>query len=115
MARLGIEPGTSGSRVRRATDCTTRPGNVVMLFCRLCDMMTSLRRHYDVMFPLERIRLNQTLSLQAAELTWSRKCNLASNGGVMRTSILGIHDWWDTDAVEKNAVAICKVTHRDPR
>ena len=33
----------------------------------------------------------------------------------MRTSILGIHDWWDTDAVERNAVAICKVTHRDPR
>ena len=33
----------------------------------------------------------------------------------MRTSILGIHDWWDTDAVEKNAVDICKVTHRDPR
>ena len=33
----------------------------------------------------------------------------------MRTSILGIHDWWDTDTVEKNAVDICKVTHRDPR
>ena len=33
----------------------------------------------------------------------------------MRTSILGIHDWWDTNAVEKNAVDICKVTHRDPR
>ena len=33
----------------------------------------------------------------------------------MRTSILGIHDWWGTDAVEKNAVDICKVTHRDPR
>ena len=40
---------------------------------------------------------------------------MASNGCVMRTSILGVHDWWDTDAVEKNAVAICKVTHRDPR
>lgn len=53
---------------------------------------------------------------KAAEDVWTHsQKNIAPNGGVMRTSILGIHDWWDTLSVEKNAVAICKVTHRDPR
>ncbi|KAK3596758.1 hypothetical protein CHS0354_038757 [Potamilus streckersoni] len=39
----------------------------------------------------------------------------APNGGVMRTSILGIHEWWDVEKVEKNAAAICRTTHFDPR
>lgn len=53
---------------------------------------------------------------KVAEEVWNNsQRKIAPNGGVMRTSILGIHDWWDTDSVEKNAVAICKVTHRDPR
>lgn len=53
---------------------------------------------------------------KVAETVWNKsQRNIAPNGAVMRTSVLGIHDWWDTDTVEKNAVAICKVTHRDPR
>ena len=34
MAGPGIEPGTSGSEVRCATDCTTRPG---VHGVRICD------------------------------------------------------------------------------
>ncbi|XP_041350168.1 uncharacterized protein LOC121369272 [Gigantopelta aegis] len=33
----------------------------------------------------------------------------------MRTSILGIHQYWNTDAVVANTVNICKTTHYDPR
>ncbi|KAL3868580.1 hypothetical protein ACJMK2_041381 [Sinanodonta woodiana] len=40
---------------------------------------------------------------------------LAPNGGVMRTSILGIHDWWNQNKVYANAIDICKTTHYDPR
>ncbi|KAL3868581.1 hypothetical protein ACJMK2_041382 [Sinanodonta woodiana] len=44
-----------------------------------------------------------------------RGCVDAPNGGVMRTSILGIHEWWDVERVEKNAALICRTTHFDPR
>ncbi|KAK3596757.1 hypothetical protein CHS0354_038756 [Potamilus streckersoni] len=40
---------------------------------------------------------------------------LAPNGGVMRTSILGIHDWWDPNKVYANAIDICRTTHFDSR
>ncbi|GFO06434.1 adenylosuccinate lyase [Plakobranchus ocellatus] len=33
----------------------------------------------------------------------------------MRTSILGLHQWQDLEAVKKNALDICKCTHYDPR
>ncbi|KAL3868594.1 hypothetical protein ACJMK2_041395 [Sinanodonta woodiana] len=53
---------------------------------------------------------------KVAEEVWIfGKKDVAPNGGVMRTSILGIHDWWDTDEVVRNALEICKTTHRDPR
>ncbi|KAL3868577.1 hypothetical protein ACJMK2_041378 [Sinanodonta woodiana] len=53
---------------------------------------------------------------QAARDEWLRgNKDVAPNGGVMRTSILGIHDWWDTKRVKKNAMDICKTTHWDPR
>lgn len=53
---------------------------------------------------------------KVSEDVWVRgKKKLAPNGGVMRTSILGIHDWWDTEEVIKNAETICKTTHHDPR
>ncbi|XP_067683812.1 ADP-ribosyl-[dinitrogen reductase] glycohydrolase-like [Haliotis asinina] len=53
---------------------------------------------------------------KAAFGLWDRTGRkVASNGAVMRTSILGIHRYWDTDAVADNAIAICKTTHYDPR
>ena len=39
----------------------------------------------------------------------------AANGGVMRTSILGIWDYTDPEKVERNAKEICQITHYDPR
>ena len=33
----------------------------------------------------------------------------------MRTSVLGIHDFGNIDAVIRNTMATCKVTHVDPR
>lgn len=39
----------------------------------------------------------------------------AANGGVMRTSILGIWDHTNPDKVEHNAKEICQITHYDPR
>ena len=40
---------------------------------------------------------------------------VAPNGGVMRTSILGIHDFGNMKKVIKNTKTACKVTHADPR
>lgn len=41
--------------------------------------------------------------------------SIAPNGGVMRTCILGLHQWQDLGAVVRNTIEICKVTHHDPR
>jgi ADP-ribosylglycohydrolase len=41
--------------------------------------------------------------------------NLASNGGVMRTSVLGIYRYWDWGTVKSHSEEICKITHYDPR
>jgi ADP-ribosylglycohydrolase len=54
--------------------------------------------------------------LQAAEMYWKmKKGKVASNGGIMRTSITGIFDFWDNESIIKNTEKICKVTHFDPR
>jgi len=39
----------------------------------------------------------------------------AANGGLMRTSILGIWEFHDPNKVQKNAEEVCKITHYDPR
>jgi len=39
----------------------------------------------------------------------------AANGGVMRTSVLGIWQNESPEMVKKNAEAVCKITHYDPR
>nr|XP_002733515.1 PREDICTED: uncharacterized protein LOC100373659 [Saccoglossus kowalevskii] len=53
---------------------------------------------------------------QAAHEVWSSSGGyLAPNGAVMRTSILGIHQFEDTEMVKENTVKICETTHADPR
>lgn len=53
---------------------------------------------------------------EAAKYVWEYSGRvIAPNGGVMRTSILGVHEFGDIDAVIANTVAACKVTHADPR
>lgn len=53
---------------------------------------------------------------QASLQIWeaSNKHN-AANGGVMRTSVLGIWDFRNTQNIIKNATQVCKITHYDPR
>jgi ADP-ribosylglycohydrolase len=41
--------------------------------------------------------------------------NLAANGGVMRTSVVGLWDFNDSEKIKQNAANICKLTHADPR
>ncbi|KAG0205417.1 hypothetical protein BGX28_002988 [Mortierella sp. GBA30] len=41
--------------------------------------------------------------------------NLAPNGAVMRTAVLGIECFWDESRVVENAMAAAKTTHADPR
>jgi len=53
---------------------------------------------------------------KAARLVWKRgHYDLAPNGAVMRTSILGIWDHRDHQRVLANATAVCQLTHSDPR
>lgn len=48
-----------------------------------------------------------------AKLVWELKGrNNAPNGGLMRTSIIGL---WPKGSVSENAADVCKMTHYDPR
>ena len=53
---------------------------------------------------------------KAAEIVWNmgRKRN-ASNGAIMRTSILGIWEYKSFNKIKTNTENICKITHYDPR
>lgn len=49
---------------------------------------------------------------EISRMMWERSCrNNAANGGVMRTSVVGL---WNED-VAGNAEKICRLTHADPR
>jgi len=53
---------------------------------------------------------------KAAEHVWiNMGRSLAANGSVMRSSVLGCHNFQDLEVVTKNGMDICKVTHADPR
>jgi len=53
---------------------------------------------------------------QCAKDVWKLGgCTGAPNGGVMRTSVLGLHEYWDIEKVIKNTVDICGTTHADHR
>lgn len=52
----------------------------------------------------------------AAERVWeSGGRRMAANGGIMRSSVLGVWHWWDADAVHVQAADVCRITHADPR
>ena len=52
----------------------------------------------------------------AAQYVWeSTGRHVASNGGVMRTSILGVWRYDSLAEVKKNAAKVCRITHYDPR
>ncbi|MBL0037328.1 MAG: ADP-ribosylglycohydrolase family protein [Flavobacteriales bacterium] len=53
---------------------------------------------------------------KAARYVWERgRRDLAPNGAVMRTSILGVWDYKDHQRVLENATTVCQLTHSDPR
>ena len=53
---------------------------------------------------------------KASALIWKlSKQNNASNGAIMRTSILGTYAFWDYNKVAQNTEKIAKVTHWDDR
>lgn len=57
-----------------------------------------------------------TNPFKAAVEVWEKKDrNLAANGAVMRTCILGVHCYGSLQQVTTNTVEICKVTHADPK
>jgi len=52
----------------------------------------------------------------AARAEWERGGRqAAANGAVMRTSVLGVWDFWDQEKVVENARLAALVTHADPR
>ncbi len=53
---------------------------------------------------------------KVAHQVWEKSGKtLAANGGVMRTSIVGVWDYQDLNKVKHNAEIACKITHADPR
>ncbi|OMJ66732.1 hypothetical protein SteCoe_36325 [Stentor coeruleus] len=52
---------------------------------------------------------------EAASLIWSGSCDLAANGALMRTSILGIINYTNLTQVIKQTLDIATTTHADPR
>lgn len=51
-----------------------------------------------------------------ARYVWERSKRLwAGNGGVVRTAVSGVWDYYDPIAVQHNAAEVCKLTHFDPR
>ncbi|MBN3941580.1 ADP-ribosylglycohydrolase family protein [Nostoc sp. NMS9] len=54
--------------------------------------------------------------LTAAKQVWEASGQkAAANGGVMRTSVLGIWEYSFPEKVKCNAEEVCKITHHDPR
>lgn len=51
----------------------------------------------------------------AQEVWESSGRNIAPNGGVMRTSVVGTHCWWDVDSVVNTALEFVLCTHYDQR
>jgi ADP-ribosylglycohydrolase len=52
----------------------------------------------------------------ASQAVWQESgCNGAANGGIMRTSVLGLWDFQHPDKIPTNTEAICRITHADPR
>ena len=53
---------------------------------------------------------------KASYLAWKlKRGRLAPNGGIMRTSVLGIWQYWNMEEVLKNASDVCSLTHYDQR
>lgn len=55
-------------------------------------------------------------SHNASQAVWEESgCKSAANGGVMRTSVMGLWCFHDSEKIASNAETICRITHADPR
>ena len=53
---------------------------------------------------------------KASQAIWeASNCNNAANGGLMRTSVVGLWDFHNSSHINMNAENICRITHADPR
>ncbi len=69
--------------------------------------------HTDKVFRIPQYASNP---LKAAEIVWNMsKKQSASNDAIMRTSILGVWDYFNAFSVKNNTEIIAKTTHFDPR
>lgn len=67
---------------------------------------------FSVLFDPEFVDAPQKVAQKIWELTGKE---VAANGGVMRTSILGVWDYRNRHHVIRNAETVCRITHYDPR
>lgn len=52
----------------------------------------------------------------AANAIWEQSgYQVAANGGVMRTSVMGLWDFQNPENIAANTEAVCRITHADPR
>lgn len=52
----------------------------------------------------------------AAHIIWEESnYHIAANGGVMRTSVMGLWDFQNANKLPANVEAVCRITHADPR
>lgn len=65
-----------------------------------------------VIFNSDFLLFPQQVALECWETTGR---NSAPNGGIMRTSVLGLWQYQDLARVKANAAEVCRITHADPR
>ncbi len=69
--------------------------------------------HTDKVFRIPQYASNP---LKASEIVWNMsKKKSASNGAIMRTSILGVWEYYNSFSIKNNTDIIAKTTHFDPR
>jgi len=70
---------------------------------------------YTVMSVMDHSEFRSNPHLAAYEV-WDRESRqLAANGAVMRTAVMGVEAFWDEARVVRNAITAAKITHADPR
>ncbi|GJJ75928.1 hypothetical protein EMPS_08286 [Entomortierella parvispora] len=70
---------------------------------------------YTVMSVMDHAEFKTNPHLAAYEV-WDRESRqLAANGAVMRTAVVGVESFWDERRVVRNAITAAKITHADPR
>ena len=70
---------------------------------------------FTVMSVLRKPKFKEEPKVAAREVWEKHEQNLAANGAIMRTAILGCLDFHDVNKVIANTIEFCHVTHADTR